>query len=446
MTANVSSLEPLVSTTHQSDSGEMLSPLDANTGAGFNLAEVVRVSFDSLLANKTRSFLTMLGVIIGVASVVALLSLGNGAQASITGQVQSIGTNLIFAMPGNVNPRRPGATSAAQNLTMEDFQAISGLGLPLIGTSPQFSGNADIVAPAADKNATIIGTTPAHFVLQDLRTTSGSLFDENQSRGAAPVAVLGATLAKDLFGNGTAVGQTVRVKNQTLRVIGVLAAKGGGGMGGSVDDQLFVPINFVQERLFGARTPDGNSYRVSSIILSARNGDDVQAIQDRITILLRERHHLKADGSADDFSVMNQASMLSTLNSITSILTAFLAAIAGISLLVGGIGIMNIMLVSVTERTKEIGLRKAVGARGQDILLQFIVEALVVSVTGGVIGLLFGMLIAGLVTLSGALTATVSLSSVVLAVGFSLAVGLFFGIYPARRAARLNPIDALRYE
>jgi putative ABC transport system permease protein len=446
MTANVSSLEPLVSATHRADSGEMLPPLDADTGAGFSLAEVVRVSFDSLFANKTRSFLTMLGVIIGVASVVALLSLGNGAQASITGQVQSIGTNLIFVIPGSVNNRRPGAMAAAQNLTMEDVQAISGLGLPLNGIAPQFSGNADIVAPAADKNASIAGTTPAYFALQDLRPVSGSLFDENQSRDAAPVAVLGANLAKDLFGNGTAVGQTVRIKDQTLRVVGVLSAKGGGGMGGSVDDQLFAPISFVQERLFGARTPDGNSYRVASITLSARNGNDIKAIQDRITVLLRERHHLKTDGSGDDFSLMNQASFLSTLNSITSILTAFLAAIAGISLLVGGIGIMNIMLVSVTERTKEIGLRKAVGARGQDILMQFIVEALVVSVTGGVIGLILGALIAGLVTLSGALTATVSLSSVVLAVGFSLAVGLFFGIYPARRAAQLNPIDALRYE
>ncbi|MCU0503990.1 MAG: ABC transporter permease [Anaerolineae bacterium] len=444
MTAAVSSSEPLVSATHQADSGEMLAPLDADAGAGFNLAEVVRVSFDSLFANKTRSFLTMLGVIIGVASVVALLSLGSGAQAAITGQVQSIGTNLIFVMPGSLSGR-PGETVAAQNLTMDDVQAISNLGLPLNGIAPQFSGKADIVAPSADKNASIAGTTPAYFTLQDLRPASGSLFDEGQNRAGAPVAVLGANLAKDLFGNGMAVGQTVRIKNQTLRVIGVLAAKGGGGMT-SVDDQLFAPISFVQERLFGARTPDGNSLRVASIMLSARNGDDVNAIQDRITVLLRERHRVKADGSGDDFSVMNQASMLSTMNNITSILTAFLAAIAGISLLVGGIGIMNIMLVSVTERTKEIGLRKAVGARGQDILLQFIVEASVVSVTGGIIGLIFGVLIAGLVTLSGALTATVSLGSVVLAVGFSLAVGLFFGIYPARRAARLNPIDALRHE
>ena len=447
MTAAVSSLEPLVSATHQADSGEMLAPLDADAGAGFNLAEVVRVSFDSLIANKTRSILTMLGVIIGVASVVALLALGNGAQASITGQVESIGTNLVFVMPGSMSNRGPGQMSAAQNLTMDDVQAIASLGLPLNSIAPQFSGSAGIVAPAADKYATIAGTTPAFFAMQDLRPASGSLFDESQSRAGESVAVLGATLAKELFGNGTAVGQTVRIKDQTLRVIGVLAAKGGGGgMGGSVDDQLFAPISFVQQRLFGARTPDGNSYRVAYILLSARNGGDVKAIQDRMAVLLRERHHLKADGSGDDFMIMNQASFLSTLNSITSIFTAFLAAIAGISLLVGGIGIMNIMLVSVTERTKEIGLRKAVGARGQDIMLQFIVEALVVSVTGGIIGLIFGVLIAGLVTLSGALTATVSLGSVALALGFSMAVGLFFGIYPARRAARLNPIDALRHE
>jgi putative ABC transport system permease protein len=445
MTAHVTSFAPLPAPAPQAASSEMLPPLEAGAGS-FSFTEVLRVSLDSLLANKTRSFLTMLGVIIGVASVVALMALGNGAQASITGQIQSIGTNLIYVIPGSINSRGPGTAASAQNLAMDDVQAISNLGLPLNGIAPQFTGNADIVAPAADKYASVVGTTPSHFSLQDLRVASGSLFDESQTRAAEPVAVLGATLAKDLFGSGTAVGQTVRIKDQTVRIVGVLAPKGGGGGAGSVDDQLVAPINFVQQRLFGARTPDGNSYRVATILLSARNADDIKAIEDRISVLLRERHHLKTDGSGDDFSIVNQASFLSALNSITSILTAFLAAIAGISLLVGGIGIMNIMLVSVTERTREIGLRKAVGARGRDILLQFVVEAVVISLLGGLLGLTLGALIALLVTLSGALTASVNISSVVLALGFSMAVGLFFGIYPARRAAQLNPIDALRYE
>jgi putative ABC transport system permease protein len=228
-------------------------------------------------------------------------------------------------------------------------------------------------------------------------------------------------------------------------VIGVLSAEGGGGFG-SVDDQAFVPITVAQQRLFGARSADGNDYLVSSISLSVIDSDDIDYVQGRIERLLRERHSLAADGSEDDFNVLSQAAFLSTLTTITTSFTLFLAAVAGISLLVGGIGIMNIMLVSVTERTREIGLRKAVGARGRDILLQFVVEALVLSVTGGLIGLALGAVIPVAVTVLGLLEAPVTLSSALIAISFSLAVGLFFGIYPARRAARLDPIEALRHD
>jgi putative ABC transport system permease protein len=422
---------------------DVLAPLPETGRMRVNLGEVVRVSFESLAANKTRSALTMLGVIIGVASVVALMALGAGAQASITGQIQSIGTNLIYVVPGSPNSRGPGEMGAAQTLTLDDARAIAALNLPVDGIASQFGGNAQIVAAAADKYAQVSGVSADYFAMNDHQTSAGVVFDSTAERAAEADIVLGANLAKDLFGSGQAVGQTVRVKDQSMRVIGVLNPKGGFG---SVDDQAFAPITFVQQRLFGSRTPDGNSYRVSMITLSARKAGDINAIQDRLRALLRDRHHLKADGSTDDFQIVNQVSFLKTLNNITSLFTTFLAAIAGISLLVGGIGIMNIMLVSVTERTREIGLRKAVGARGQDILLQFIVEAVVISLMGGLLGLVIGTGISLLVTLSGLLTTSVTAGSVALALGFSSAVGLFFGIYPARRAAQLNPIDALRYE
>jgi putative ABC transport system permease protein len=423
----------------------VLPPLKTAGGSTAVLFEVVRISFESLLANRTRSLLTMLGVIIGVASVVTLMSLGQGATSTITNQVQSLGTNLIFVAPGETRNGGPGSSGVAASLTREDANAIAALKLPLNGLAPEFDGGADIVAPAADKSTSVIGVTPPYQSLNSLLLASGSFIDDDAVRSAAAVAVLGSDLATTLFGRGTALGQNVRVNGQSLRVVGVLAAKGGSSFG-SVDDRIYVPISLAQQVLFDGRTGDGNSYRLSSITISATNAGDVAGIKTRIANLLRERHHLKQDGSADDFQMFDQKSFLTTLTTITTLLTVFVGAVAGISLLVGGIGIMNIMLVSVTERTREIGLRKAVGAQPSDILLQFIIEAVVISLTGGIIGLLLGGGLVTAVTLSGLFSAPVTLTAVVLSIGFSTAVGLFFGIYPAHRASRLNPIDALRHE
>jgi putative ABC transport system permease protein len=423
----------------------LLEPLGDRTTASVELIEIVRLAFDSLLANKVRAILTMLGVIIGVASVVTLMAIGTGASNAITGQFSALGTNTLTVSPGSASNRGPGSTSQAQSLTLADSEAIAALKLPIVGPAPQYGSQAQIVAPAADKSATVTGITPAYQEIDSLTMASGQFIDSGHVSGASQVVVLGNTLAKDLFGSGQAVGQTVRIKGQVFRVIGVLSLKGSSGFG-SVDDRALVPLSVAQQRLFGGRTPDGNGWQVAQIRVSVNEKEQLDYVSQQISTLLRDRHNLSADGSEDDFNVLNQASILSSLSTVTTLLTYFLAAVAGISLLVGGIGIMNIMLVSVTERTREIGLRKAVGARPNDILMQFIAEALMLSLTGGIIGLLLGCVIPLIVTLLGLMTATVTLSSVLLAVGFSLAVGLFFGIYPAQRAAQLNPIQALRYE
>ncbi len=420
-----------------------LMPLAEDQEGSAGLWEMVRIALESLSANKMRSLLTMLGVIIGVTSVIALLSLGDGVNNAITGQLRAMGTNVLFISP--TIPRGVARDFAARPfLTQADADAISSLNLPLIGIAPQFTLNTRVTAPAADADGTITATTPDWFTMGNMKLASGSFWGEEELRTAAPVFVMGANLKKSLFGSGAAVGQTVRVRGIALRVVGVLELQG--GMNTSQDDGGYVPLTLAQQRLGVARTPSGD-LSVGQIIVSAKEGQDLSLIQARISTLLRERHHLKFDGSADDFRIDNFAAIIQQASTILGALTIFLGAVAGISLLVGGIGIMNIMLVSVTERTKEIGLRKAVGARGVDILFQFIVEALVISLTGGLIGLGCGALIAFAVTTSGQLfDAPITPGAVLLALGFSMAVGLFFGIYPAQRAARLNPIDALRFE
>jgi putative ABC transport system permease protein len=442
MATNVSTLEtPL--TEAPSDAEIVFAPL-AEEGQ-VSWLEIVRSAYESIIANRVRAFLTMLGVVIGVGSVVTLMAIGAGSTSSITSQLRSMGTNVLTIQNGAPGNQGPGAGLTAQNLSLDDYNALVALQLPLNGIAPEFDSNSEIVSSTADQSANIVGTTAAYATVNNLTLKSGTFLTDSQNKTAESVIVLGSTLASDLFGARDPVGQSVRIGGQPLLVIGVLASKGGGGFG-SVDDRAFVPINYAYQNFENVRTPDGNHYRLSSLSLSVTNAGDIDAVQSRLETLLRQQHNLPADGGKDDFQVRNQASFLTTLSSVSTTLTIFLAAIAGISLVVGGIGIMNIMLVSVTERTKEIGLRKAIGARGQDILLQFLVESVALSLMSGLIGAGLGVGMALLVNAAGVMTTSVSLPPVLLALSFAMAVGLFFGIYPAQRASRLNPIEALRYE
>ena len=411
-----------------------------------NFLESAHIALRSLSANKLRSGLTMLGIIIGVMAVVTMLSIGRGAQAAITNQINSIGTNLLFVTPGSTQTQGVRtAQGSAATLTLEDGQALVGLA-GIVAVAPEVDSFGQVVYLGNNANGRIIGTTPDYVDTLNASVADGDFVSASNVTARSAVAVLGSQVAQDLFDTAEPVGQVIRINNQPFRVIGVMQSKGGTGFMNQ-DTQIFVPITTAMSRLSrgGDRFRGGNSVQTLNVKIADTSVQD-QVIQE-IGDVLRQRHHVQFQ---DDFSIQSQQDILNTANQVTGILTIFLGGIAGISLIVGGIGIMNIMLVSVTERTREIGIRKAVGARKRDILAQFLTEATILSLAGGIIGILMGALIAhfisGIQLGSTSLNPTIDIDSVVLAVVFSAGVGLFFGSYPASRAASLHPIDALRYE
>jgi len=405
------------------------------------IKDLLQETSSGLLSNKVRTGLTMLGIVIGIASVIAMLAVGNGATSSIQSSIESIGSNLVVISPGAV--KTAGSTiktsrGSANTLTMSDVQAIQDGVTSAKYVAPTVSTQKQIVAAGTNTNTSVVGTTASYTDIKNITLDSGTFFSDEQVTQMARVAVIGPTTRDDLFGEGAdAIGQTIRISGNEFTVIGVTTAKGGTGPS-SADDIVYIPITDAQQFI------TGNKY-VSSINISAQTADLVTDVQNQATDILLARHNI-TDVTKADFSTMNQSDMLATASSITMTMTYLLAAIAGISLLVGGIGIMNMMLTTVTERTREIGLRKAVGAKKTDIRLQFLVESMMLTIVGGVIGIITGIIIAWLITLTGLLTAKISFMSVTLSFGVSAAIGIVFGYYPAARASDLNPIDALRYE
>jgi putative ABC transport system permease protein len=407
--------------------------------------ELMRVALTALSANKMRSALTMLGIIIGVGAVITLLSVGEGVQRLVTEQIQAAGTNLLFVVPGQVG--EGGGNRTGLTLTLPDAEALENPANVPDATSvaPELTQGAAVERGSRNRFTTISAVTPEYAPLRDYTPMLGRFLDERDLNTRARVAVLGSGAYERFFPDGGyPIGESIRINNLTFEVVGVLEEKGGSGFG-SEDDNIWIPLTTAQARLFNLRSTQGDP-QLSAIYVQVGSEEAMDNASDDIRRVLRERHGI-GFGDEDDFSVINQASLIAIFGQITGALTLFLGAIAGISLLVGGIGIMNIMLVSVTERTREIGIRKAVGAKRRDILTQFLFEAVVLSVLGGLIGILLGVGGALLITnLQEDLTAVVSPFAVALATGFSIAIGLFFGLYPAVRASRLNPIEALRYE
>jgi putative ABC transport system permease protein len=399
-------------------------------------------ALDSLTTNKLRSALTILGIVIGVGAVIAMLAIGAGAEQTITGSISGLGTNLLFVMSGGIQEVRN-----TQPLTLQDADAIAApFAAPsVITVAPVMSAMVEMTYAGESHSTQASGVTPTYGVMRSLELSEGEFINEGHMQGRAAVAVIGPDTAEGLFGRREGVvGETVRIEGHPFRVIGLTVPRGGSGFT-SEDDVVMIPLTTAQTRLIRRSQP----HQVDMLLVQAADAESVELASEEVSAILRARH--RTGVGEDDFTIFTQQDFLDTAATITGVLTIFLGGIAGISLLVGGIGIMNIMLVSVTERTREIGLRKAVGARKRDILIQFLTESLVLSLVGGVIGILLGYALAFLVGVvarasDADLNPAVSLDAILLATLFSAAVGLFFGLYPAKRAADLEPVEALRYE
>ena len=408
------------------------------------VSECFIMAFKALVANKVRSLLTMLGIIIGVGSVIAMVALGEGMKQSVTSSISSLGSNLLTISPAATNTGGVrGAAGSSQTLTYDDAKIIEQYVANINYIAPTVSTNVQLVNGSNNWNSSVQGTTPSYLNIRSLEVSTGTFISKNDMDKRNRVAVIGSTVAAELFGETNPVGKNLRLKNDPYTIIGVLKTKGESGFGQDQDDVVIIPLTTAQERLLGV------TY-VQSVIMEVNTPENMDGVEAQASKILRLRHNLRTDAD-DDFTIRSLNSLLELVEQQTTVITAVLGSIAAISLVVGGIGIMNIMLVSVTERTREIGIRKALGATYQNIMMQFLIESVVISVVGGLIGVMFGVGASesvNVVTANTDMTFKTALTPlpIIISFAFSVGIGLFFGIYPARKAAKLDPIEALRYE